>query len=282
MKLLRFGEPGMEKPGMVDDDGAIRDLSAHIGDIDGAALSPENLRKLAAIDPASLPVVPDNVRTGPCVAGVSKMIAIGLNYSDHAEEAGMDIPTEPIIFTKAVSSICGPDDEVITPRESTQLDYEVELGIVIGTTARYVSEDAALDHVAGYCIANDVSERNFQIGRPGGQWDKGKGCDTFAPIGPWMVTADEIADPQNLDLALDVNGQSRQRGNTARMIFSVRQLVSNVSHYMTLLPGDIIITGTPPGVGMGMKPPEYLQPGDTMRLAIAGLGEQNQKVGPPR
>ncbi len=282
MKLLRFGEPGTEKPGILDADGVIRDLSAHIGDIDGAALSPENLRKLAAIDPASLPVAPANVRVGPCVGGVSKVIGIGLNYSDHAEEAGMDIPSEPIIFLKATSSICGPNDDVITPKGSTQLDYEVELGVVIGTRASYVTEDAALDHVAGYCIANDVSERGFQIGRPGGQWGKGKGCDTFAPIGPWMVTADEIADPQDLDLELDVNGQERQRGNTAKMVFSVRQLVSNVSHYMSLLPGDIIVTGTPPGVGMGMKPPQYLVPGDTMRLAITGLGEQAQKVAPPR
>jgi 2-keto-4-pentenoate hydratase/2-oxohepta-3-ene-1,7-dioic acid hydratase in catechol pathway len=282
MKLLRFGEPGVEKPGILDGDGVIRDLSTHIGDIDGAALSPENLHKLSEIDLASLPAVPGNARIGPCVGGVSKMIAIGLNYSDHAEEAGMDIPSEPIIFTKAISSICGPDDDVITPRGSTQLDYEVELGIVIGTMARYVSEDAALDHLAGYCIANDVSERSFQIGRPGGQWDKGKGFDTFAPIGPWMVTADEIADPQDLDLELDVNGEKRQRGSTAKMVFSVRELVSNVSHYMTLLPGDIIITGTPPGVGMGMKPPEYLVPDDAIRLAIVGLGEQNQKVVAPR
>ncbi len=282
MKLLRFGEPGMEKPGLLDTDGLIRDLSDHIGDIDGAALSTENLRKLSEIDPTSLPAVSDTVRIGPCVAGVSKIIGIGLNYSDHAEEAGMDIPSEPIIFMKAVSSICGPDDDVITPKGSTQLDYEVELGVVIGSRASYVSEHAALDHVAGYCIANDVSERSFQIGRPGGQWDKGKGCDTFAPIGPWMVTADEIADPQDLDMELDVNGQKRQRGNTAKMIFNVRQLVANVSHYMTLLPGDILITGTPPGVGMGMKPQQYLVPGDSIRLAIAGLGEQTQKVVAPR
>ncbi len=278
MKLFRYGETGAEKPGIIDADGGLRDLSGQVSDIDGGVLSPENLKKLAAINPASLPLIPADARIGPCVGGVSKIIAIGLNYSDHAEEAGMPIPTEPIIFMKATSSICGPDDNVIKPVGSTQLDYEVELGIVIGSKANYVSEEAALDHVAGYCIVNDVSERSYQIGRPGGQWDKGKGCDTFAPIGPWMVTTDEIPDPQILDLEVDVNGEKRQRGTTAKMVFNVRQLVSDVSNYMTLLPGDIIITGTPPGVGMGLKPPAYLEPGDEMRLAISGLGEQRQKV----
>jgi len=278
MKLFRHGESDKEKPGIVDAKGGLRDLSAHIGDIDEAALSSESLKKLRAIDPAALPLVQGGTRIGPCVGGISKIIAIGLNYSDHAEEAGMPIPAEPIIFMKATSAICGPNDDVITPRDSTQLDYEVELGIVIGTRANYVSEETALDYVAGYCIANDVSERGFQIGRPGGQWDKGKGCDTFAPVGPWMVTKDEIPDPQNLDLEMDVNGEKRQRGNTSRMIFNIRQLVADVSKYMSLLPGDIIITGTPPGVGMGFNPPKFLQPGDEMRLSISGLGEQRQKV----
>lgn len=278
MKLFRYGETGAEKPGIVDADGGLRDLSGKVSDIDGDILSPENLKKLAAIDPATLPLVPAGTRIGPCVGSISKIVAIGLNYSDHAEEAGMPIPTEPIIFMKATSAICGPDDDVIKPVGSTQLDYEVELGIVIGTKANYVTEEAALDYVAGYCIVNDVSERSYQVGRPGGQWDKGKGCDTFAPIGPWMVTTDEIPDPQVLDLELDVNGSKRQRGSTAKMVFNVRQLVSDVSNYMTLLPGDIIITGTPPGVGMGMKPPTYMQPGDEMRLSISGLGEQHQKV----
>ncbi|MBL4758981.1 MAG: fumarylacetoacetate hydrolase family protein [Rhizobiales bacterium] len=278
MKLFRYGEIGAEKPGIIDADGGLRDLSSQVSDIDGVILSPENLKKLAAIDPASLPLVPAGTRIGPCVGSISKIVAIGLNYSDHAEEAGMPVPTEPIIFMKATSAICGPDDDVIKPVGSTQLDYEVELGIVIGVKANYVSEEAALDYVAGYCIVNDVSERSYQVGRPGGQWDKGKGCDTFAPVGPWMVTTDEIPDPQILDLELDVNGEKRQRGSTAKMVFNVRQLVSDVSNYMTLLPGDIIITGTPPGVGMGMKPPVYLEPGDEMRLAISGLGEQHQNV----
>lgn len=278
MKLIRYGAPGREKPGLIDADGRIRDLSGEVDDIDGAALAPKVLKRLAKIDPASLPRVRGNPRFGPCVGAVSKMPAIGLNYTDHAKEAGMPIPTEPIVFMKAVSAICGPNDDTIQPKDSTKLDYEVELGIVIGVKANYVPLDKALDYVAGYCVCNDVSEREFQLARPGGQWDKGKGADTFAPLGPWLVTRDEIADVQALDMFLDVNGKRRQTGNTSTMIFGVKEIVSHVSQYMTLMPGDVIITGTPPGVGMGMKPQKFLKPGNTVRLGIQGLGEQTQTI----
>jgi 2-keto-4-pentenoate hydratase/2-oxohepta-3-ene-1,7-dioic acid hydratase in catechol pathway len=276
MKLVRYGAPGEEKPGLVDEQGNIRDLSGHIDDIDGASLAPASLRRLSKIDPAGLPRVPGKPRLGPCVGKVSKMPAIGLNYADHAKEAGLAIPKEPVVFMKAVSAICGPDDDTIVPRDSTKLDHEVELGIVIGTRASYVSKDKALDHVAGYCVVNDVSERAFQIERNGGQWDKGKGCDTFAPIGPWMVTREEIPDPQSLDMFLEVNGERRQSGNTSTMIFPVAEIVSHLSCFMTLMPGDVIITGTPPGVGLGSK--KFLKVGDEVRLGIAGLGEQRQKI----
>ncbi len=278
MKLVRFGASGKERPGLIDSEGAVRDLSAHITDIDGGTLNDEALATIKALDVAQLPVVEAGVRLGPCVGAVSKIVGIGLNYSDHAEEAGMPVPTEPILFMKSATAISGPDDDVIQPPHSTKLDYEVELGIVIGKRAGYVALDDALGYVAGYCIVNDVSEREFQTERPGGQWDKGKNCDTFAPLGPWMVTKDEIPDPQNLSLSLDVNGQNRQVGSTAKMVFGVKELVSFVSEYMTLLPGDVITTGTPPGVGMGMKPPSFLKPGDTMVLTISGLGQQTQTV----
>ena len=276
MKLVRYGAPGKEKPGLVDAEGNVRDLSGHIDDIDGAALAPVELGRLARLDPADLPLVSGQPRLGPCVGKVSKMPAIGLNYADHAKEAGLPIPNEPVVFMKAVSAICGPNDDTIRPKESTKLDYEVELGIVIGARASYVAPDQALDHVAGYCVVNDVSERGFQIERGGGQWDKGKGCDTFAPMGPWMVTRDEIPEPQNLDIFLEVNGERRQTGNTSRMIFPVAAIVSYLSHFMTLMPGDVIITGTPPGVGLGMG--KFLKPGDTVHLGIAGLGEQRQTI----
>jgi 2,4-didehydro-3-deoxy-L-rhamnonate hydrolase len=275
MKLLRYGPAGSEKPGMLAADGTLRDLSRVLGDIDGKALSPEGLDRLKKLDPRDLPAVAGRPRLGPPVAGISKIVAIGLNYSDHAAETGAKPPTEPIVFAKATTSITGPDDVIIIPRGSEKTDWEVELAVVIGRTARYVPEHDALAHVAGYLICNDVSERAYQIER-GGTWDKGKGCDSFAPLGPWMVTSDEIPDPQALDMWLDVNGERMQNGNTRTMIFPVDQLVSYVSHFMTLLPGDIITTGTPPGVGMGKKPPRYLKPGDKVRLGIAGLGEQQQ------
>jgi 2-keto-4-pentenoate hydratase/2-oxohepta-3-ene-1,7-dioic acid hydratase in catechol pathway len=277
MRLLRYGPRGQEKPGLCDAQGNIRDLSKVVTQIDDAMLSPRNLAKLRRIDPASLPVVKGNPRLGVPYAGISKFVAVGLNYSDHAAEAGMPIPKEPILFMKATTSLCGPNDDVIQPKNSTKLDWEVEIGIVIGTKAQYVSESKALDHVAGYCVVNDVSERDFQLER-GSQWDRGKGCDTFGPVGPWLVTTDEIVDPQGLDMWLDVNGGKRQRGNTKTMIFGCANLVSYISHFMTLLPGDLITTGTPPGVGLGMKPPQYLQPGDVMTLGIRGLGEQRQRV----
>jgi 2-keto-4-pentenoate hydratase/2-oxohepta-3-ene-1,7-dioic acid hydratase in catechol pathway len=277
MKLLRYGPAGAEKPGLLDRQGAIRDLSAEIGDIDGAALQPAALAHLASLDPAKLPKVAGTPRLGPPVARVGKVVAIGLNYADHAAESGLKVPQEPIIFMKATSSIIGPDDDVVIPPGSEKSDWEVELAVAIGRPARYVKEADALKHVAGYLICNDVSERHYQAER-GGQWDKGKGCDTFCPLGPWLVSADEIPDPQNLDLALDVSGQRMQTGNTRTMIFGVAHLVHYVSQFMSLQPGDIITTGTPPGVGMGKKPPHYLKPGDTMRLTVAGLGEQNQKV----
>lgn len=278
MKLLRYGQAGAEKPGLLDEAGMVRDLSGHLADIDGAALAPDALARLAALDPASLPRVDGQPRIGPPVAKVGKFIAIGLNYADHAAESGMPIPPEPIVFTKAISCIQGPDDVVMLPRGSTKSDWEVELGVVIGTPARYVEETDALAHVAGYVCVNDLSEREYQLER-GGSWDKGKGCDTFGPIGPWLVTADEVGDPQNLAMELDVNGVRRQTGNTRTMIFGVASIVSYVSRFMALLPGDIITTGTPPGVGMGMKPePAYLKDGDTMRVSIEKLGEQCQRV----
>jgi 2-keto-4-pentenoate hydratase/2-oxohepta-3-ene-1,7-dioic acid hydratase in catechol pathway len=277
MKLCRYGNPGSEKPALIDNAGNLRDLSNIVRDIDAAALSPESLAKIAAAKPESLPLVEGNPRIGLPVNGISKYIAIGLNYSDHAAEANMAVPSEPIIFMKALSCLCGPNDETIQPKGSTKLDWEVELAVVIGRKALYVSEASALDHVAGYCLANDVSERAFQL--QSSQWDKGKGCDTFGPLGPWIATRDEIPDPQALDMWLDVNGKRMQSGNTRTMIFGVKKLVSYCSNYMTLLPGDVICTGTPPGVGMGKKPePLYLKPGDVVTLGIQGLGEQRQKV----
>jgi len=281
MKLCRYGNPGQEKPGMIDADGKLRDLSKVIADIDGAALSPESLKKLAATKPDSLPLVAGEPRIGVPVNGISKYVAIGLNYSDHAKEAGMAVPSEPIIFMKALSSICGPNDDTVQPKNSTKLDWEVELTIVIGRKAQYVSEEDALSYVAGYCLANDVSERAFQL--QSSQWDKGKGCDTFGPLGPWLVTSVEVGNPQNLDMWLDVNGNRMQSGNTATMIFGVKKLVSYCSYYMTLLPGDMICTGTPPGVGMGKKPePVWLKPGDIVTLGIEKLGQQRQRVVPYR
>lgn len=277
MKLCRYGAPGAEKPALVDRDGRLRDLSGVCPDIGPRELSPEGLAALAALDPATLPMVAGEPRLGVPFTGISKFICIGLNYSDHAAEAGMAVPSEPIIFLKAPSALSGPDDPIIQPPHSTRLDWEVELGVVIGTTARYVDEAQALDHVAGYCVVNDVSERAFQM--QSSQWDKGKGCDTFGPVGPFLVTRDEVPDPQNLDMRLDVNGRRMQAGNTRTMIFGVREIVAYCSRYMTLLPGDIIATGTPPGVGMGMKPePVWLQPGDVVELEIAGLGRQRQQV----
>ena len=275
MKLLRIGPSGAEKPALLDPQGQLRDLSGVVGDIDGAALSPAGLADLARIDWQALPVLAPNQRIGPCVARPMNFVCIGLNYADHAAEAGLDLPKEPIVFLKALSAYCGPNDDIVIPRGSEKTDWEVELGVVIGTLARNVSPEAALGHVAGYCVCNDVSERAFQIER-GGTWDKGKGCDTFGPVGPWLVTADEIADPQALDMWLDVDGVRMQTGNTGTMIFPVASLISYVSQFITLYPGDIISTGTPPGVGMGQKPPIYLKPGQDMRLGITGLGEQRQ------
>ena len=277
MRLLRYGAPGREKPGLADKDGNIRDLSKVIAQIDDTLLAPRNLARLARVKPETLPIVRGNPRLGLPYAGISKFVAVGLNYSDHAAEAGMPIPAEPILFMKATTCLCGPSDDIVQPKGSTKLDWEVELGIVIGTKAQYVPESSAFDYVAGYCVVNDVSERHFQLER-GSQWDRGKGCDTFGPVGPWLVTTDEITDPQTLDLWLDVNGEQRQRGNTRTMVFGCAFLVSYISHFMTLLPGDIITTGTPPGVGMGMKPPRYLKPGDVVTLGVQGLGEQRQRV----
>ncbi len=276
MKLVRYGAPGAEKPGMIDADGAVRDLSAHVADIAGAMLGDAALAKLAAIDPATLPVVEVD-RYGPCVGAVGKFLCIGLNYSDHAAETGATVPTEPVIFTKATSAIIGPDDDVEIPRGSTKTDWEVELGIVIGTTARYVDEAEALNHIAGYCVINDVSERAFQLERQG-TWDKGKGCDTFGPIGPWLVTRDEVADPTALGMWLEVNGHRYQDGSTATMVYKPAFLVHYVSQFMSLQPGDVISTGTPPGVGMGQKPQVFLKAGDVMELGIDGLGTQRQTV----
>ena len=277
MKLVRYVRLGHEKPGMIDADGKLRDLSSIIDDIGPAQLSDKSLAKLARIKPANLPLVRGKPRYGVPVSGIGKIVAIGLNYADHAKESGMRIPTEPIVFMKAITCLNGPNDEVMLPKEVTKADWEVELGVVIGTKAQYVSERQALSHIAGYCVVNDVSERAFQAER-GGTWDKGKGCDTFGPVGPWLVTRDEIANPQRLNLWLDVNGERRQTGNTRTMIFPVAKLVSYVSRFMTLMPGDVIATGTPPGVGMGMQPPQFLAPGDEMRLGIDGLGEQHHRV----
>ncbi len=275
MKLLRYGAKGSEKPGILARDGTIRDLSGVVGDIGGATLCDEGLARLRGLDPAQLPEVPAGTRLGPCVAGTGKFICIGLNYSDHAAETGAKVPAEPIIFMKATSAICGPDDVVYIPRGSEKTDWEVELGVVIGKRAKYVTEADAMAHVAGYCVINDVSERAFQTERHG-QWTKGKSCDTFGPTGPWLVTRDEIADPQALPMWLKVNGVTRQDGSTATMVYGVAFLVSYLSQFMSLEPGDIISTGTPPGVGMGMKPPVFLAPGDVVELGIEGLGQQRQ------
>jgi ureidoglycolate lyase len=278
MKLLRYGPAGAEKPGLLDPDGHIRDLSAVVRDIDGFALSPASLKMLAGYDWRTLPKVEGTPRIGPCVARPVNFVCIGLNFADHAAETGAASPKEPIVFLKSLGAYSGPNDPVVIPRGSKKTDWEVELGVVIGTTAKYVPENTAMDHVAGYCVCNDVSEREFQAER-GGTWDKGKGCDTFGPTGPWMVTKDEVADPQNLAMWLDVDGKRMQNGSTKTMIFSVKQLVSYVSHFITLHAGDIISTGTPPGVGLGMKPePVFLKPGQTMRLGVHGLGEQTQHV----
>ena len=278
MKLLRYGPKGREKPGILDKDGKIRDLSAHVPDIAGTALLPDSLKKLAALNPAELPLASGDLRVGPCVGKIGKFVCIGLNYADHAAETGAPIPKEPIIFMKATSAVIGPNDEVEIPRGSQKTDWEVELGVIIGKNAKYVPENHAMDYVAGYCVINDVSEREYQIER-GGQWDKGKGCDTFGPTGPWLVTKDEVPDPQNLAMWLEVDGHRYQNGSTRTMIFDVATLVSYISQFMSLQPGDVISTGTPPGVGMGQKPnPIYLKAGQTMRLGIAGLGEQQQKL----
>jgi 2,4-diketo-3-deoxy-L-fuconate hydrolase len=278
MKLMRYGAKGSEKPGLLDGEGQVRDLSRLTPDITAAMLTPDGLRKLAEVDVKSLPVVSNPGRIAPPYSGMGKFICVGLNYADHAAESGMPVPAEPVLFTKAISALMGCNDAVVLPQGSVKSDWEVELGIVIGATARYVSEADAMEHVAGYCVVNDISEREYQLER-GGTWDKGKGCDTFGPVGPWLVTADEVPDPQNLDMWLEVNGRRFQNGSTRTMIFGVTQLVSYISRFMTLYPGDLISTGTPPGVGMGCKPsPVYLKPGDTMRLSISGLGEQSQTV----
>jgi ureidoglycolate lyase len=278
MKLLRVGAPGAEKPAVLDADGTMRDLSAHVSDINAEALSPAGLAKIAALDLGSLPKIEGNPRIGPCVVRPLNFVCIGLNYADHAAETGAAIPKEPIVFLKSLGAYSGPNDDVKIPRGSKKTDWEVELGIVIGSKASYVPESQAMDHVAGYCVINDVSEREFQAER-GGTWDKGKGCDTFGPTGPWMVTKDEVADPQNLALWCEVDGKRMQNGSTKTMIFGVRHLVSYVSHFITLHPGDVIATGTPPGVGLGIKPePIFLKPGQVMRLGVEGLGEQQQRL----
>ena len=276
MKLLRYGPSGHEKPGLLDADGRIRDLSSIVSNIDSGVLAPSRLEHLRKFDPAKLPLVRGTPRLGVPYTGIGKFIAIGLNYSDHAAESGMPVPSEPIVFMKATTCITGPNDGIVLPKGSTKSDWEVELGVVIGTKAQYVPEEKALEYVSGYCIVNDVSERSFQMATS--QWDKGKGCDTFGPIGPWLVTTDEIPNPQILEMWLDVNTERMQTGNTRTMIFSVAKIVSHLSQYMTLMPGDIITTGTPPGVGMARKPPRYLKPGDVVTLGVAGLGEQRQRV----
>jgi 2-keto-4-pentenoate hydratase/2-oxohepta-3-ene-1,7-dioic acid hydratase in catechol pathway len=279
MKLVRFGEPGKEKPGMIDSDGTLRDLSGVISDIDGSTIGEMGLMKLASTDTDALPEVSGDVRLGPCVGSIGKFMCIGLNYADHAAESGLDIPKHPILFMKATSAVVGPNDTVMIPRGSTQTDWEVELGVVIGKEAKYVSKEDALDHVAGYCLINDVSERHFQT-QLSGNWTKGKSCDTFGPTGPWLVTKDEAGDVDNLTMTCDVNGKRMQNGNTNTMIFTVAEIIEHLSTLMTLHPGDVISTGTPPGVGMGVKPdPVYLRDGDVMELEIQGLGRQRQEVG---
>jgi len=280
MKLVRYGPAGKEKPGLIDADGKLRDLSKKVADIDGAALAPAKLRELAKLDHKKLPLVKGKPRLGSCVATPSKFVAIGLNFSDHARETGSPIPEHPVVFFKAPSCIVGPNDNVMVPKDSTQLDWEVELVVVIGSTARHVAEKDAMRYVAGYCVGNDVSEREFQLKKGASQWSKGKGCDTFGPLGPWLVTKDEIKDPQSLGMWLDVNGERRQTGSTNTMIFGVAAVVADVSRYMTLLPGDVITTGTPPGVALGMKPPVWLKAGDVITLGVDGLGTQKQKVVP--
>ena len=278
MKLVRYGPAGAEKPGLLDETGHLRDLSGHIADITGLTLDDASISKLRALDPAGLPLVASDQRIGPCVGNIGKFLCIGLNYSDHAAETGAKIPEHPILFFKANSAIVGAFDDVVMPRGSVQTDWEVELGVVIGKTAKYVSKEDALDHVAGYCIVNDVSERHFQANLTG-QWTKGKSCDTFGPTGPWLVTRDEVEDPQNLNMSLDVNGKRMQTGNTATMIFTVAEIIEHLSQLFTLHPGDVITTGTPPGVGLGIKPtPVFLKKGDVMELSIEGLGQQRQKV----
>jgi 2,4-didehydro-3-deoxy-L-rhamnonate hydrolase len=279
MKLVRFGAPGAEKPGLIDAQGGVRDLSAHVKDITGDTLSPASLDKLRKLDPKSLPSAPKGARLGAPVGGVRNFLAIGLNYADHAKEAGMPIPPEPIIFSKMPNCMVGPNDDVMIPKGSSKLDYEVEIAFVVGTRARYVEEKNALSHIAGYCISNDVSERTFQLERAG-QWMKGKCCETFGPLGPWLVTRDEIEDVQSLAMSLDVNGERRQTGNTKTMIFGIAHLLHYMSQFMVLEPGDVVPTGTPPGVAQGMKPPKFLKAGDVMTLKIAGLGEQKSKVVP--
>jgi len=280
MKLVRYGPAGKEKPGLIDADGKLRDLSKKVKDINAATLAPAELAKLRKLDAKRLPLVKGRPRLGPCVATPSKFVAIGLNYIDHAKETGAPIPEHPIVFFKSQTCIMGPNDNVMVPKDSTQLDWEVEIGFVMGRTARHVEKKDALKYVAGYCVINDVSEREFQLKKSASQWNKGKGCDTFGPLGPWLVTTDEIKDVQNLDMWLDVNGVRRQTGNTRTMIFTIAELVADVSKYMTLLPGDVVTTGTPPGVALGMKPPEWLKAGDVITLGIQGLGEQKQKVVP--
>tara|TARA_B100000768_G_scaffold29631_1_gene28051 strand:- start:10489 stop:11331 length:843 start_codon:yes stop_codon:yes gene_type:complete len=275
MKLLRYGNIGNEKPGILDSEGKIRDLSSHITDINGDTISENSLNKIASIDISSLPIIPDGTRLGSCVGSAGKFLCIGLNYSDHAAESGLPVPSEPILFAKATSAIIGPNDNVEIPRNSSETDWEVELGIIIGKKAKYIDENSAQDYIAGYCVINDVSERAFQIKREG-QWTKGKSCDTFGPTGPYLVTKDEVSDVQNLTMFLDVNGKRMQDGSTNTMIFSVNHIVYYLSQFMSLHPGDIIATGTPPGVGMGMKPSLYLKSGDVMKLGIEGLGEQTQ------
>ena len=275
MKLLRHGEFGNEKPGIIDHEGKIRDLSSHIPDINGDSINSESLKKIGAINLSTLPIVSNDTRLGACVGNVGKFLCIGLNYSDHAAESGLPVPSEPILFSKATSAIVGPNDNVEIPRNSSETDWEVELGIIIGKKAKYINEDEAEDYIAGYCVVNDVSERAFQIKREG-QWTKGKSCDTFWPTGPYLVTKDEIPDVQNLKMYLDVNGKRMQNGSTNTMIFSAKHIVYYLSQFMSLNPGDVIATGTPPGVGLGMKPPVFLKAGDTMKLGIEGLGEQNQ------
>ncbi|SAK67087.1 5-carboxymethyl-2-hydroxymuconate delta-isomerase [Caballeronia temeraria] len=278
MKLLRYGAPGREKPGLLDSSGAIRDLSGVIGDIAGDALLPESFARLAKLDPSTLPVVPSGERIGPCVGRIGKFICIGLNYADHAAESNLPVPSEPVVFNKWLSAVVGPNDDVRIPRGSKKTDWEVELGVVIGKGGAYIDEADAMSHVAGYCVINDVSEREYQIER-GGTWDKGKGCDTFGPIGPWLVTADEVPDPHKLPLWLEVDGKRYQNGNTSTMIFKVGEIVAYLSRFMSLQPGDVISTGTPPGVGMGQKPEAvYLRAGQTMRLGIEGLGVQQQRT----